>query len=184
MTTGWVGWPSVPIDESVLVALVDAAKLSTPQLERIAQSILGTSLVTLSNASTPTAQAKDLITYAVQYDLVRELAAALLYTGADRPGLQNLLLDKNMQHSLSSDDQANASGNSLNLVRLENRVERLADKVDGLVGTVVEVQRVVAEVQRTVSHRDNMPLNWNIIAWGVMLAIVAGSLVWSFGAMR
>lgn len=116
----------MPIDENVLVALVDAAKLSTPQLERIAQSVLSVSLSELSHASTPAQQARDLITYAVQYDMVRELAAALLYTGADRPGMQNLLLGSDME-SVGGKQQ---DSNTYIMLRIENKVDNISLRLD------------------------------------------------------
>jgi len=161
----------MPLDENVLVALVDAAKLSTNQLENIAQRVLGTSLSTLSSASTPAQQAKDMITYAVQYGLMTELASALLYTGADRPGLQNLLFGNGM--SIQTDEQRNTAVNSLDIVRLENRVGRVEDKVDSL----------IAQVQSLLS-KNTAPLNWNIIGWGVMLALIVGSVVWAIATVN
>ena len=160
----------MPLDENVLVALVDAAKLSTNQLENIAQRVLGTSLSTLSSASMPAQQAKDMITYAVQYGLMTELASALLYTGADRPGLQNLLFGNGM--TTQTDEQRTAV-NSLDIVRLENRVGRVEDKVDSL---ITQVQHLL--------QRNNTPLNWNIIGWGVMLALIVGSVVWAIAAVN
>ena len=150
----------MPIDETALLALVDAARLSTAQLERISQTVCGTALGEMSNASTPAQQAKDLITYAGQYGLMNELAAALLYTGADRPGMQRMLLGEKMVNPTEDHDS-----HKLDLIRLENRVERLADKVEAL------AQRVETALQRA-------PLNWNIVAWGFVLAVVAGLVIW------
>lgn len=164
----------MPIDETVLAALVDAARLSTAELERISQSTLGTALGQISSASTPAQQAADMSAYAVQYGLVRELAAALLYTGADRPGLQNLLLgDETMNQT---EDQRHTATNSLDIVRLENRVGRVEDRV-GRVENGVDTlaQQVQSLLQRT-------PLNWNIVGWGVVLAILAGVTLWAITA--
>lgn len=160
----------MPIDETALLALVDAARLSTAQLERISQTVMGTALSEMSNASTPAQQAHDLIAYARQYGLLDKLAAGLLYTGADRPGLQNLLLGDGMTTN-QTEDQRNTAVNSFDIVRLENRVERLSDKLLAL------EHKVDGLLQRA-------PLNWNIIAWGVMLAILAGVIMWTIATVN
>lgn len=154
----------MPVDEDTLSALVDAARLSTPQLESIAQGVLGASISQISSVSTPAGQARDMVTYAKQYGLLRQLAAAIIYTGADRAGLQNLLFgDENMVSQ--TEDQRNNAANSFEIVRLENRVERLSDRL------IVLEHRVDAFLQRT-------PLNWNIVALGIAIAIMAGFFIW------
>lgn len=116
----------MPVDEDTLSTLVDAARLSTPQLESIAQSVLGASITSISNASTPAGQARDMVTYAKQYGLLRQLAAAIIYTGADRAGLQNLLLgDENM---VSTDDKRD--NNTYIMLRIENKVDNISVRLD------------------------------------------------------
>lgn len=161
----------MPVDEKRLSAMADAARFSTAELENIAQNVLGTALTNLTQASTPAEQAKDMITYAVQYDVLEKIASAFMYTGADRPGLQNLLFGNGM--TIQTDDQHNTAVNSLDIVRLENRMGRVEDKVDNL----------VAQVQSLLS-RNTTPLNWNIIGWGVMLAVIVGSVVWAIAAVN
>ena len=68
----------MPLDENVLQALAGASKFSTAQLDRIANGVLGASLANISNESMPERQAQDMIGYAKQYDLLRELAASLV----------------------------------------------------------------------------------------------------------
>jgi hypothetical protein len=154
----------VPVDEATLSSLVEAARLSTPQLESICQSVLGASITSISSASAPADQARDMVTYAKQYGLQRQLAAAIIYTGADRAGLQNLLLGNEAMVNQTEDQRTNAA-NSFDIVRLENRVERLSDKLIAL------EHKVDSILQRT-------PLNWNIVAWGIAIAILAGSIMW------
>ncbi len=154
----------MPVDEATLSALVDAARLSTPQLESICQGVLGASIASISSASAPADQAKDMVVYAKQYGLLRQLAAAIIYTGADRAGLQNLLLGNEAMVN-QTDDQRNTVANSFEIVRLENRVERISDRL-----TTLE-HKVDAFLQRA-------PLNWNIVAWGIAIAILAGSIIW------
>lgn len=160
----------MPIDETVLAALVDAAKLSTAQLERISQTVFSTALGEVSGASTPAQQAADMVAYAAQYDLTEKLAGALLYTGADRPGLQNLLLGSETMVN-QTDDQRNTAANSFDIVRLENRVERLSDKLIAL------EHRVDTFLQRT-------PLNWNIVVAGIVVAILAGTIMWAIATVN
>lgn len=105
-----------------------------------------------------------MVTYAKQYGLQRQLAAAIIYTGADRAGLQNLLLGNEAMVNQTEDQRTNAA-NSFDIVRLENRVERLSDKLIAL------EHKVDSILQRT-------PLNWNIVAWGIAIAILAGSIMW------
>ena len=105
-----------------------------------------------------------MVTYAKQYGLQRQLAAAIIYTGADRAGLQNLLLGSEAMVN-QTEDQRNNAANSFDIVRLENRVERLSDKLIAL------EHKVDSILQRT-------PLNWNIVVWGIAVAILAGFLVW------
>ena len=153
------------LNVDILRAMVDSARLSTAELERITQTVMGAALSSISNHSTPAEQAQDLIAYAAQYGLTYKLAAALLYTGADRPGLLNLLFGNETSMN-QNDDQRHTSSSALDIVRLENRVERLSDKLDAL------AQKVDLLFQRT-------PLNWNIVIWGIALAILAGAIVWA-----
>ena len=105
-----------------------------------------------------------MVVHAKQYGLLRQLAAAIIYTGADRAGLQNLLLGNEAMVN-QTDDQRNTVANSFEIVRLENRVERISDRL-----TTLE-HKVDAFLQRA-------PLNWNIVAWGIAIAILAGSIIW------
>ena len=160
----------MPIDETAVAALVDAARLSTPQLETICQSVLGASVTSISSASLPAEQARDMVTYARQYGLLRELAAAIIYTGADRAGLQNLLLGNDTMVN-QTEEQRNSAANSFEIVRLENRVERLSD-------------RLIALEHRVDNFLQRTPLNWNIVAWGVAVAIGVGAIVWMIATVN
>lgn len=160
----------MPVDEDTLSALVDAARLSTPQLESIAQGVLGASVANISNASTPAQQAKDMAVYAKQYGLLRELASAVIQYGSDRAGLQNLLLGSEAMTN-QTEDQHGISVNALDIVKLDNRVGRLEDKFIAL------ENRVNLFLQRT-------PLNWNIVAWGIAIAILVGAIVWMIATVN
>lgn len=167
----------MPINPDVLTAAVEAAKPSTAQLDRIAGSALGTPLINISDASTPAQQARDMIAYAATYNLTNEVAAALLYTLADRPGLQNLLLGDEMVNQ--TEDQRNTAVNALDIVRLENRVVRNEDKLDA---TVSKLDAAVAEIHALAQKLDDLlrrtPLNWNFVIVGIMFAILVGLVLW------
>ena len=134
----------MPIDESVLNALSNASKFSSAQLDRIANSVLGASLSSISNESMPERQAQDMIAYAKQYDLLRELAAAFLYTGADKPGLQNLLLGEHIGEHMSA-----VSGDSSNYIML-----RVEAKLDQAIAEQARQAALLAEVVRQQTHFD------------------------------
>ena len=145
----------MPLDENVLQALAGASKFSTAQLDRIANGVLGASLANISNESMPERQAQDMIGYAKQYDLLRELAAAFLYTGADKPGLQNLLLGENMTISSSGD-----RGNSENyiMLRIESKVDNISLRLDNFEQRVRTLEAVQATqtTQRPMTTMDRL----------------------------
>ena len=156
--------------------MVDAARLSTPQLENICQSVLGASITDISNASTPAEQARDMVTYAKQYGELRKLAAGIIDAGSGRAGLQNLLLGNETMNQ--TEDQRHTAANSIEIVRLENRVGRVEDKLSSLENNLNNFERKIeAFLQRT-------PLNWNIVAWGVAVAIIVGSIVWMIATVN
>lgn len=159
----------MPLDENALNAMAEASRFSNAQLDRICQRVFGSGLVYISQASLPAEQAKDMVTYAKQYDLLTELAAVFLELGSDKPGVQNLLLGDKMVNQ--TEDQHSISVNALDIVRLENRVGRVEDRLDAV------IQKVESILQRT-------PLNWSIVAWGIAFAIMAGLIVWYMAAVR
>ena len=149
----------MPVDENALSTLVDAARLSTPQLESIAQGVLGASVTSISNASTPSGQARDMVTYAKQYGLLRQLAAAIIYTGADRAGLQNLLLgDENME---SAGDKRQ-DNNTYIMLRIENKVDNISLRIDNFEQRMRTME--AAQAAKPVSMSDR--------AMVVLLAII------------
>jgi hypothetical protein len=103
------------------------------------------------------------VEFAQQYGLIRELTDMILHNAANRPAVQNLLLSDDM--SLEDGKNSNAS---MDIVRLEHKVERLADKLDAHIAFTQNTQ----------------PLNWNIIVIGIIVSIVAGALVWLMVAAR
>lgn len=159
----------MPVDENALSALVDAARLSTPQLESIAQSVLGASVTSISNASTPSGQARDMVNYAKQYGLLRQLAAAIIYTGADRAGLQNLLLgDENME---SAGDKRQ-DNNTYIMLRIENKVDNISLRLDNFeqrMRTVEAAQSAAAQSPKPVSASDR--------AIFVMFAVILAAML-------
>lgn len=153
----------MPVDESTLASLVDAARLSTAQMESIAQSVLGASITQISNASTPAGQARDMVTYAKQYGLLRQLAAAIIYTGADRAGLQNLLLgDENVE--TGNDKRSN--GDTYIMLRIENKVDNISLRLDNFEQRMRSVE--AAQAPKPISASDR--------ALVIMFAIVVIAL--------
>lgn len=157
----------MPIDANSLAAIADAAKFGESELNRISQTVFGADLASLSSGATTAERLTDMIAYALQYNLERDLAAVFLHMSAARPGLQNLLLSEKMP---TQPEEPHDSHHSLNLIRLENKVERLAEKVDALAHKVDDL------LQR--------PLNWNIIGWGMVIAVSAGFVLWMMAVIK
>jgi hypothetical protein len=155
-----VGWKAVR-------ALLLAAAFSHEQLESLCQTVFGASLKGITKSEDPQAQADAIVEFAQQYGLIRELTDMILHNAANRPAVQNLLLSDDM--SLEDGKNSNAS---MDMVRLEHKVERLADKLDALAAIVAVMQH------------SREPLNWNIIVIGIIVSFVAGALVWLMVAAR
>ena len=148
----------MPLDEHVLQALAGASKFSTAQLDRIANGVLGAPLANISNASIPERQAQDMIGYAKEYDLLRELAAAFLYTGADRPGLQNLLLGENMTIASGGDRVTNEN---YIMLRIESKVDNISLRLDNFEQRVrtleaVQATQTTQATQRPMTTMDRL----------------------------
>lgn len=156
----------MPPTPARLHELLLACGFDLAQLERITQQSMGTALSAITTATDPAERARAIVDYAARYGLIRELSATVLTAGADKPVLQNVLLDDNM----TLEDGRNST--ALDVVRLEHKVERLADKVDALAGAV-------ATLSAALQHREGgQPLNWNIIIVGIMVSVAAGAAVW------
>ena len=145
----------MPLDEHVLQALAGASKFSTAQLDRIANGVLGAPLANISNASIPERQAQDMIGYAKEYDLLRELAAAFLYTGADRPGLQNLLLGENMTIASGGDRVTNEN---YIMLRIESKVDNISLRLDNFEQRIrtIEATQATQATQRPMTTMDRL----------------------------
>ncbi len=133
--------------------MASASRFSTAQLDNIANSVLSTHLASISNETTPDRQAQDMIAYARQYDLLRELAAAFLSTGADKPGLQNLILGENM--TIASGDR----GNSENyiMLRIESKVDNISLRLDNFEQRIRSVEAVQAsQAQSPMTNMDRL----------------------------
>lgn len=142
----------MPVDENALAALVDAARLSTAQLESICQSVLGASISQFSNASLPAEQARDIVTYARQYGLLRELAAAIITTGSDRAGLQNLLLgDENMESAGGKQQD-----NLYIMLRIENKLDHISTRIDSFEQRLHSVEAAQSARTPPVSTSDRI----------------------------
>lgn len=109
-----------------LLAAMLAAAFTSDNLSVIAQSVLGTSLSAITDKSDPIGQAVALIDFAERYEMVRPLAASVLYNGADRPALQNYLLGNDMTNS---GDGQRDGGLNYAMLRIESKLDQvLADQ--------------------------------------------------------
>ena len=116
-------------------------------LGRITQMSMGTELNAITTSTDPAEQAREIVNYASRYNLIRELSAIILTFGADKPVLQNVLLDDNM----TLEDGRAGQATALDLVRLEGKVERLGDRVNELAG-------LVGNLTHTMQRRDQAPV--------------------------
>lgn len=121
------------LDMDMLRGLVEAARLSTPQLDNIAQAVMGTALRNISNASMPAEQAADLMKYAAQYGESRTLAEAVIEAAGGRAALQFLLLaDRDTVGVTPTGDDRQVSGNGYNLLRVETKLDRVIERLDSI----------------------------------------------------
>lgn len=110
-----------------------------------------------------------MVNYAKQYGLLRQLAAAIIYTGADRAGLQNLLLgDENME---SAGDKRQ-DNNTYIMLRIENKVDNISLRLDNFeqrMRTVEAAQVAAAQSPKPVSASDR--------AIFVMFAVILAAML-------
>ncbi len=139
----------MPPTPARLHELLLASGFTTAQLSGITQSSMGTALEAITPATDPAEQVRAIVAFAGRYELIRELTATVLSAGSDRPALQNLLLDDNM----SLEDGRTAQSTALDLVRLENKVDRQFDRMDSkMEATLLEVRNALAEVRNVLSE--------------------------------
>jgi len=164
----------MPPTPARLHELLLACGFDPAQLERITQQSMGTGLDAITTATDPAEQVRAIVAFAGRYGLIRELTATVLTAGSDRPALQNVLLDDNM----SLEDGRTTQETALNLVRLENKVERLSDRVSELANAVTSLTHIMQ------SGRQATPLNWNIIWIGFIVAALVGSGLFAIAAVK
>jgi len=164
----------MPPTPARLYELLIAAGFTQAQLDSITQSALGTGLSAITTSAEPAEMVLAVIRFAERYGLIRELTATVLTAGSDRPALQNVLLDDNM----SLEDGRTTQETALNLVRLENKVERLSDRVSELANAVTSLTHIMQ------SGRQATPLNWNIIWIGFIVAALVGSGLFAIAAVK
>lgn len=108
----------MPPSEAALLAIVDAARFSSAQLARIASTALGVELSSISNAPTPHEQAADIVNYAAQYGLIKELASIMLQLAADVPAAQNHIFGDNV-----------AETSNIDVLRIEAKLDRILERM-------------------------------------------------------
>lgn len=132
---------------SHLHELLLACGFDPAQLRCITQQSMGTGLSAITQATDPAERARAIVDYATRYTLLRELTATVLTAGADKPVMQNILLDDNM----TLEDDRNST--TLDVVRLEHKVERLTDKVDGLTSVVANLSATMNTILQRPRRR-------------------------------
>ena len=139
----------MPPTPSRLYDLILACGFTPPQLNSITQTSMGVGLSEISPFTEPAARARAIVDFAEGYGLIAPLTATILSAGADKPALQNLLLDDNM----SLEDGRAAQSTALDLVRLESKVDRQFDRMDSkMEATLLEVRNALAEVRNVLTE--------------------------------
>lgn len=155
----------MPPTPARLYELLIAAGFTQAQLDSITQSALGTGLSAITTSAESAEMALAVIRFAERYGLIRELTATVLMAGADKPAIQNVLLDDNM----SLEDGRTQQSTALDLVRLEGKVERLAERVTDLANVVGTLSRAV-QVQ---SNDNRQPIQLGGKAMALILFAIA-----------
>lgn len=122
----------------------------------------------ITTSTEPAEQVLAIICFAEKYGLIRELTAMVLAAGSDKPALQNLLLDDSM--TLENGRQATQDV-ALDLVKLENRMERMFDRLDAkLDAAIVEMLHLRADAVR-------QPINLSGKAAAVIVIALAALVI-------
>lgn len=124
-----------------------AAAFTSRELGIIADSVLGTSLDGITQETDPQQQAISLIQFAEKHEMVRDLRRAVLYTGADRPAMQNFLLGEDMT-SQGSSERDNSQANYAML-----RIESKLDQVLAEQARISQAQTQMAQMQAHMDRR-------------------------------
>lgn len=159
-----------PLDAEVLRAIVRAGRLSTAQLNRMCHSTFGQDLATISNASIPEQQAEEMIAFAVQYGLTRELAAALLNVTSESPAVQNLLLG-----DMAENNQAGQ--NHYQLLRVEQKLDRMGERLENMERRMMAIE--AAQVRQPVPAN-----NWDRLLVAIMVLATTALFVYNLIGVR
>lgn len=130
-----------------------AAGFSSRELGIIAETSMGTALDGVTQATEPNEQALALVQFAERYGLLPNLRRAVLYTGADRPALQNLLLGNDMESV--SGRQQDSDGMYARL-RMEAKLDRLIEEMQRnsqQLSLVIQQQAQLAQQQTLFDRR-------------------------------
>lgn len=135
-----------------LIDAMTAAGFSSRELGIIAESSMGTALDGVTQATDPVEQALALVQFADRYGLLANLRRAVLYTGADRPALQNLLLGEFSMNG--GDGQPNLTYIITNIDRKLDQVlteqNRQAQTIAGVIQRQTDADRRQAEADRRI----------------------------------
>lgn len=150
------------LSKEILSGLFDAAALSRSQLERLVSSEFGSALPSISNSSTLDGVIEDIIDYAVDYGLTRQVASIVIQYAADRPGLQNWLQEKMPEREISSGNGGYQS--ALWTLRIENKIDlmlaeqaRQATQIQSIISTQAAMDGRLLRLES--SKHDYAPLS-------------------------
>ena len=126
-----------------LYELLLACRFSAAQLDSITETAMGAGLTAITEATDPAERAQHIVDFARRYNLMSVLTATVLSSGADRPALQNLLLDD----AMTLDEKATQNV-ALDLVKLESKVERLFDRMEAKLDAALTEMRSLKDTVR------------------------------------
>lgn len=138
-----------------LLDAMTAAGFTSRELGIIAETSMGTTLDGVTQATDPAEQALALVQFAERYGLLANLRRAVLYTGADRPALQNLLLGGESSMN-GGDGQPNLTYIITNIDRKLDQViteqNRQAQTIAGVIQRQVDTDRRQAESDQRIKE--------------------------------
>ena len=156
----------MPPSPQRLYDLLLSCGFTPAELERITQQSMGTGLTAITTSDNAETQARDVVNYAEDYNLIRELTATVLAAGCDKPVLQNILLDDAMTLE-DTKGNAQSTATALDLIRLENKVERMFDSMNS------KLEAALSEMRHIRRDTPSTPVELSSRAIAVILVVLA-----------
>lgn len=176
----------MPPSANRLISTLLSCGFTSTELASIAEHGLGVGISAITTSTDPIEQAREIVAYALRYNVIDGLATAIALAGADRPAFQNYLWDDSMAPEPTGHE---AGTGTLAQVRLENRVERLSDKVDTLAASHTELRNMIAALQAAIgalqvdTRHDQININSKtvstlVVMFAVIVAAQISLLAW------